>query len=306
RDCHAAADSSRTALDRLIPKMESCGKCHAIDNYEKCGLCHTHDIEPSGIPRPDWSIVFNHQLHLVADSNCQGCHPGVVQAAELTRANMPSMESCLNCHDGKKASDKCEVCHAQDVTLADIHPTGWRHDHAQRATVDKQWCTQCHRQETYCIECHRGDNITARTHDLNYQFTHGLDAKGKVAECARCHDTRLFCDDCHLKEHRIPLNHSLLSWRTQHGTAAKADIEDCISCHDAADPTCSRVGCHADFDGVLGTDPSIHVGRDQLGGHGPWHSDDQYFCYQCHENTHQAGVGFCGYCHGGNGGGLKR
>jgi nitrate reductase cytochrome c-type subunit len=31
--------------------------------------------------------------------------------------------------------------------------------------------------------------------------------------------------------------------------------------------------------------------------HGPWHSDEGYYCYQCHVSTHEGGVGFCGYCH---------
>ncbi len=100
----------------------------------------------------------------------------------------------------------------------------------------------------------------------------------------------------------MPLNHSSASWLIDHGGAARSNIEDCASCHDNSDPTCARGGCHSDADGIKGTDARLHIIGGPVASHGPWHSDEGFYCYQCHVNTHQAGQGFCGYCHGNFGG----
>ena len=302
--CHSLVDSSQLASDKNLPPMDVCGQCHPqISEDTSCGMCHYNNVEPSALDNPARPILFSHASHIGRKTPCETCHAGVVSSKEPVEADYPKMEICMDCHNGSTAPSRCELCHEKKITLADIHPTNWRVQHADAANRDNRWCQGCHQRQESCIACHRGDNTRGKIHSLNFAYSHGLEAKGKLLTCQTCHDLKLFCDDCHRNQGatpRMPLEHSLPTWKsTQHPQAAREDIENCQVCHDNGDPTCSRVGCHNDNDGIKGTNPNIHGARsEELKVHGPWHDDDGYFCFQCHTSTHQAGVGFCGYCHG--------
>ncbi|SYZ74749.1 putative Cytochrome C family protein [Candidatus Zixiibacteriota bacterium] len=297
--CHGTVYNSTAAADVNLPKMSVCGSCHdAVKDSTRCGMCHHNVKKPFGFGKVERLLIFSHKAHLSRGQDCSRCHSDLGKPGTAFLEHLPDMNRCYDCHDGKKYRNECSLCHADKITLSDIHPSDWRHNHGDRATNNREWCNICHRQESYCTDCHRGDNITGRIHDLNYQFTHGLDAQSKSADCRKCHETKSFCDNCHNAGLRMPLNHSTVSWRIEHGAAARNDVENCASCHDNSDPTCARGGCHRDFDGIKGTDPRIHIDSGPLSSHGPWHEDENYYCYQCHLNTHQAGQGFCGYCHG--------
>ena len=297
-NCHTDIETSSSAQDKNLPTMDACGMCHDVEDFEACGSCHRNAEEPGGSPNPDRPILFNHSKHVAKGITCFSCH-GDMSTEEVTpQSIMPSMALCLDCHDGAKADDRCALCHEQRITLADIHPSGWQRSHGDRATTDREWCIACHKWQTFCIECHRGDNLDGNVHDLNYVYNHGLDAKSKEKDCTSCHDNRSFCNSCHQQENKMPLLHSALDWRIQHGKSARNDPENCASCHDSSDPTCARGGCHADLDGLRGTDTRLHakeLGRFEA--EGPWHDDKGYFCYQCHLDSDIAGSGFCGYCH---------
>lgn len=296
--CHPDITSSTKASDKNLPTMENCGDCHDVEDDENCGMCHRDTDEPLELANPPRPINFNHKVHLDNKVNCTLCHGAVAATEKLTEKNMPKMAVCMNCHDGNRASSECALCHGTRLTLKDLHPGDWRHQHGEIATFKRDYCVSCHKKESYCVDCHSGDNLTRMTHDLNYRYTHGLDARAKENRCLTCHDARSFCNDCHLRERRMPLEHSTANWRDRHGLAAISDVENCSICHDTPDPTCARSGCHTDRDGVRGTDPAIHkadIGRFDM--HGGWHDNDNYFCYQCHTPTNEPGTGFCGYCH---------
>ena len=297
-DCHTDIDKSTLAEDRNLPTMDVCGDCHDIESEEECRQCHRNPDEPEASPHPDRSILFSHQNHLGRRPDCAVCHGSIATSPSPQPEHMPDMARCLSCHEGVKAGNACGLCHSDHISLADIHPAEWRHQHGDQAPFKTDWCLQCHQGASSCIDCHRGDNLTGSIHDLNYRFTHGLDAKNKRTDCSRCHDGQTFCNDCHERENLFPLLHSTIAWLTDHGRAARRDVENCASCHDTDDPTCARGGCHQDADGIRGTDPRFHAANNTLFSHkGPWHSDDGYYCYQCHTNPHQSGQGFCGYCH---------
>lgn len=297
-DCHITIESSGLSSDKNLPTMDECGNCHDVEDDESCSVCHKNADEPMELINPSRPILFSHETHIAKGTACEKCHAGVSVAETLTVENMPRMTVCFECHDGVEVDDACALCHGTQLTLQDIHPVDWRHQHGDRASVDRVWCQNCHRQESFCIDCHRGDNLTGSIHNLNYQYTHGLEAKSNLIDCRRCHETRTFCVDCHNENNRMPLGHSKVSFLTEHGAAAIRDVENCASCHDVADPTCARAGCHIDLDGVRGTNPAIHSSSPALfDGHGAWHDDDGDYCYQCHTNTRQPGAGFCGYCH---------
>jgi len=297
-DCHTEIEQSTEASDRNFPTMDVCESCHDIESEDNCGTCHRNPDEPEATPHPDRPIAFNHQDHLARGTQCVACHDGIAESEESSSKFMPSMSDCFACHDGATAPDDCALCHTNRLTLADIHPAGWRHQHGDVATLDRSWCNQCHEKKNTCLDCHRGDNLTGTIHDLNYRYNHGLDAKSKRLDCSRCHEERTFCNACHERENLMPLLHSSVSWLTDHGRAARRDVENCAACHDTGDPTCARAGCHLDADGLRGTDPRFHAtGLALFDSHGPWHDDDGAVCFVCHTNTRTPGQGFCGYCH---------
>jgi len=297
-DCHDEIEQSESASDRNFPTMDPCGACHDVEDDQECGMCHRNIEEPGDVPHPDRPVLFNHKGHLERSASCDICHDTIVQSTQPSDVFMPKMIVCLDCHDGANADDDCGLCHGNRLTLLDIHPMEWKHQHDERAVHDRSWCNQCHRQEAFCMDCHRGDNLTGNIHELNYVYTHGLDANSKELDCSRCHDRKQFCNDCHQSENRISMLHSTLGWLAEHGRTARNDIENCAACHDTDDPTCGRGGCHRDADGIRGTDPRIHPGGiSRFDDKGPWHGDNGYFCYQCHVNTSVSGTGFCGYCH---------
>ena len=298
-DCHAAIRESGAAEDRNFPAMDACASCHEIDDEKNCGMCHKNPNEPRSSPHPERNILFSHAKHLGRGAECAACHGDVATSTASLEKYMPSMRQCFSCHDGVKTSNACAVCHGDRLSLVDIHPGEWRHQHSSLAALDRDWCMQCHSRDMSCLECHRGDNLLGNIHDLNYRYTHGLDAKSKLFDCAACHDTGSFCNACHERENRIPLLHSTVGWLTDHGRAARRDVETCAACHESSDPTCSRGGCHRDADGMRGTDPRFHApGMTMFGQHGVWHGDEGAYCFRCHTDTRRPGEGFCGYCHG--------
>jgi predicted CXXCH cytochrome family protein len=296
--CHIDIESSSAAADRNLPTMDECGACHDVEDDEQCGICHTDPEEPYPIPDVERTTEFNHSRHLADGVACKRCHEQIINSEGPALSRMPEMAVCMDCHDGSTADDACSLCHGDQQTPLTYHAGDWLHQHGDRAAIDKNSCGSCHRNERSCLNCHRGDNLSGIIHELNYAYTHGLDARSKETDCRKCHDTRRFCNDCHVRELRMPLNHSTQMWNVGHAAAARDDIENCASCHDSSDPTCARIGCHNDFDGLRGSDPVIHdPDANRFDSEGDWHEDNGSFCYQCHTNTESPGDGFCGYCH---------
>ncbi|MFH2037774.1 MAG: hypothetical protein ABIJ45_15340 [Candidatus Zixiibacteriota bacterium] len=298
-DCHSGAITSDKSSDKLFPEMELCGECHDIDDDNECGTCHRNPDEPSASPNPIRELAFNHKRHIGKNLTCQYCHGDMSVGSGSQNNNLPGKPACMKCHDGQIADNNCSFCHLNGLSLIDVHPNDWRHQHAEEATAEPEWCQSCHAENSFCIACHRGDNPTGLIHDLNFKYTHGLEAGTNEFSCTACHDNRTFCVDCHESENRMPLRHSTINWLFDHGQTARENVENCAACHDNADPTCSRSGCHRDSDGLRGTDPGIHVDDISLfDSKGPWHSDGGYYCFQCHADSRNSGFGFCNYCHG--------
>lgn len=296
--CHGSVESSTLSSDKNLPTMDECGNCHDTGDDESCGMCHKNAEEPTETINPIRELIFNHQLHLQMNINCEQCHANIKSSSNPNIENLPDMKVCLTCHDNIKASKDCTTCHSSGLMIADIHPIDWLYKHELKASSDQEWCAQCHDIQSDCTSCHRGDNLTGSIHDLNYFFTHGLDASSNNLTCQKCHDNKNFCVTCHEQNMRMPLNHSKVNWLLNHGLEAKQDVENCAACHESSDLTCSRAGCHNDFDGIKGTDPPIHdMDPAQFNERGFWHKDQNYYCYQCHISTQNSNVGFCTYCH---------
>ncbi len=84
----------------------------------KCAECH-----PTAGPVP-WAriyrlpdfVAFSHKRHLgKAQVACSACHGEVKSQDVLAKEKPIGMQSCMACHDKRKANNNCDACHA-------IHP----------------------------------------------------------------------------------------------------------------------------------------------------------------------------------------
>jgi hypothetical protein len=115
-----------------------------------------------------------------------------------TEKNLPTMETCLTCHNDKKAPRNCRLCHADPEKIKPAsHQSPWflRKEHGRDARFDRMQCEKCH-QEASCDACHRGQ-LSIRIHDPNFSFTHGIEAKKEEMDCALCHEVDKSCVACH-------------------------------------------------------------------------------------------------------------
>ena len=169
--CHAAAATSTTATDNLLPAKTVCLRCH----------------ESAEIPAPPVTLVakFSHALHLrmgnvapiiagmIDKGNylqppgdirrhlntknaCGACHRGLEESDRVMRAALPQMADCLVCHTRIDNPFSCEDCHASTAPLKpashtsqflDTHSSGKLH-------LDKSTCAVCHGREFRCMGCH--------------------------------------------------------------------------------------------------------------------------------------------------------
>ncbi len=234
--CHEDAPGSTSAADNLIPREEACTTCHEIDRAQPdkkvdqgkapatCVTCHPgwHGMDVSAQPprvvAPAPNLKFNHKIHADRKVRCQTCHGDLVkQGVQLaTRAQLPRMETCLQCHDGKTAPDACTTCHVSDlgglvktsysegdlvpsgVLRGDAHDLSWRTNHKAVAQADQKYCANCHKKD-YCTQCHNGNEKPMDFHGNDYVNMHAVDARRNTPDCGSCHRRETFCTGCHAR-----------------------------------------------------------------------------------------------------------
>ncbi|HUS64863.1 MAG TPA: cytochrome c3 family protein [Kofleriaceae bacterium] len=229
-DCHAAALTSRSSLDQLVPGEDRCRPCHAIDRAQptkvatpaaRCAACHPGDDAAAGrvvarvsIPTP--TIKFDHQAHRQRGLDCAGCHGDLLAEGVglATRAQLPPMSLCVTCHDGRQADGACTVCHlaagggrmVSEFAHGDLTPSGAQHgdahgmsfrtDHAAAAQNNQGYCESCHTKDQ-CLECHAGVMKPLDFHGNDYITLHSIDARRGSPDCSACHRAQTFCVGCH-------------------------------------------------------------------------------------------------------------
>jgi hypothetical protein len=219
--CHAAATTSRSAVDNLLPTEAACRACHAIDRADinkvatpvaACTGCHpgfaaNRPVERSYIiPGP---LKFDHSAH---KQTCESCHGDLRRVELATTKQLPTMGSCLSCH----ASDQrqCTTCHLGKIGglvetqfphgtlvpersgLGDEHGPGFTRDHKQQARRLDATCNACH-DKSECVACHQGVVKPTDFHDANYLLVHATEAKRGRPDCSACHRAQTFCTGCH-------------------------------------------------------------------------------------------------------------
>jgi len=279
--CHKGIFDVDYAEDAVQPgpKMETCYSCHnnKTGTASACEACHTStaDLKPQSHKSNDF--LHTHKF-----------------AARDLNAN------CIMCHDNAS----CQECHTSTTMIT------------EKNTPNDFYEPYSPSNSTRGV---KQQQIT-RVHDLNWRFTHGIESKGKTSECQSCHQIETFCASCHQSKQGDfslggiePASHlepgfMIIGVGTgggEHATLARRDIESCAACHDVqgGDPVC--IQCHTDPDGIKGTNPKTHPANYMHDVHGDWHTSQGSICFNCHTGSSPsspAGVGFCGYCHGANGG----
>nr|MBA3821880.1 cytochrome c3 family protein [Deltaproteobacteria bacterium] len=108
--CHAAATTSRSAVDNLLPTEAACRACHPIDRAEpervvagappaRCAACHLGYAPGQPVARVIVTtppLKFDHAAHVATP--CATCHGDLTRVDLATRRQLPTMASCLTCH----------------------------------------------------------------------------------------------------------------------------------------------------------------------------------------------------------------
>ena len=186
-DCHTGVSNDSKGSGNY-PAMEVCGQCHEGDISYAAKSSKNVQLHKN----------FSHSAHLKENSDCTICHKGVKEATTTTISHAPSMENCMGCHNAKKASDECSLCH-QDLQKIkpQSHKSPWflKKEHGREASFSSSRCESCH-QESTCDACHMG-NTSTKIHDPGFTFTHGTEARKGDMNCAVCHEVNNSCIQCH-------------------------------------------------------------------------------------------------------------
>jgi hypothetical protein len=184
-----------------------------------CAACHPGAAGAAGVARvviPPPNLKFSHAAHAAIGAGCRLCHgdlaAGRVELA--TRAQLPKMALCMQCHDGVRASAACTTCHLagaggrvqlehasgllipSGALRGDAHGEGFRRDHRQAAGADPAYCASCHRAQ-FCVDCHDGAVKPLDFHGDDYVVLHAIDARRNQPDCSACHRSQSFCVGCH-------------------------------------------------------------------------------------------------------------
>lgn len=287
--CHSNIATSRRSADNNFPRGVSCDACHGQQHPRprtepaKCDLCHTAVDEQNrvtaGLRAPAPMLHFNHELHARVGASCESCHGDMSKVRLATTAQLPTEQSCLDCHDGFGATQRCGACHPtqadgrlalraiDDRTMPALVPRGesWGighdlafvEDHAAVTKANPGMCESCH-DETFCLDCHAGAVRPMRIHAGDYITVHALDARARTQDCQACHRTQTFCLGCHERmgfgerlEGDFGIGGSLTfhppGWSgppglpQDHAQAAQRNMAACASCH--TEDSC--LACHA-------------------------------------------------------------
>lgn len=300
--CHAQADTSQVAADRLTPKAAACDGCHGsnhddlnavspgTDPIGRCEQCHLGYRSGDGnrvarfeIPTPN--LVFNHKKHATRNIGCAQCH-GEVQNFELaTRDQLPRMRGCLGCHQRSDAATQgdakgaCETCHLKGATKeggllqttfasGTLEPPRWLHNAEHGPDFVERHKYVAANDSQFCGNCHKEDFCTA------------------------CHDGRVRPRNIHPNDY---LN--------MHAIEGRLATQKCTSCH-REQSFC--LGCHQRL-GVAMSGPGREGGRfhppksewsdpPRRPGHHSFEANRNLnACVSCHIERD------CVVCHGGRG-----
>jgi len=155
---------------------------------DACMRCHNdlRTISPTG------DLQIPHRAHVsVLEMECVECHSYLVHELNPGGEHTPTMEGCLECHDGDRAKDACWACHTQKAAPQSHAEADWLIVHADQANDDA--CAECHQwAEDWCVQCH---SERPQSHTQDWRAVHG-DRVAEHRSCEACHANE-FCIRCH-------------------------------------------------------------------------------------------------------------
>ena len=119
-ECHKSAAQGRGAG---MPAESLCMNCHVTVRAQRpaivalAGYLKRRELVPwARLYRLPNFVSFSHKRHFgKAQIACSICHAEVEQQDALAKEKSIGMQSCMTCHDKRKANNNCDACHA-------IHP----------------------------------------------------------------------------------------------------------------------------------------------------------------------------------------
>ena len=173
--CHAAAASSTSPADSLMPRPDVCRSCHQptpaikqppvtrvvkFSHAQHGRLGNVAPLLASAIDSKTYLTLPAEAIRrtLGTKNACAACHHGIEESDEVSRANMPQMADCLVCHNKIENPFSCEQCHTPGPHLRpNTHTPAFLEEHnstAMKGKLDKSTCAVCHGRQFLCMGCH--------------------------------------------------------------------------------------------------------------------------------------------------------
>ncbi len=139
-------------------------------------------------------LIIPHPLHVTKmELTCLECHSNLVHhRPKGAKKSVVPMETCLTCHNGKKATDRCDACHTEKAYPASHKRPDWLKVHGALSKTEN--CNECHGwRPDWCSECHQKKPAS---HIGRWRTNHRFKVAPDRKNCLACHKTQ-FCVRCH-------------------------------------------------------------------------------------------------------------
>ncbi len=194
-------------------------------NNRSCLRCHKKIQTKASVKH---TIKVSHKEFLSKRYKCSDCHSAIAHGKVTPAAKNPSMDKCIICHDGKRASTRCGLCHTQDIGKEPRKVlVGYPKTHLDPPTN----CRGCHPIDK-CTECHGLE----MPHQPDWQVKHPREGFINKEVCRKCHHVN-FCRICHPN---MPAPHPD-NWVETHDDYARNPVYGC-GCHQEESYFCTL--CH--------------------------------------------------------------
>lgn len=182
-------------------------------NSNACLDCHEHILTEV----KERTVRTRHKDFIEEGWNCSRCHKGVGHIEK----KVFSMRYCLECHNDKKASAKCEICHVKDIFLAKLDEKAISQNFPKVPAGSIRCYNVCHPKDVdaKCTPCHG----TEMPHPQLFIRRHAVYSYENRALCVRCHQengaTTARACGCHPSEGDT-MHGTYEYWFIAHRTAA--------------------------------------------------------------------------------------
>jgi hypothetical protein len=106
--------------EMTFPNTATCMNCHATLVTDRPAIQKLAEYAHSKQPIP-WvrvykllpGVTWSHRKHLQAGVSCETCHGAVGDLEVMSETTaITGMASCISCHQARRVSAACNVCHA--------------------------------------------------------------------------------------------------------------------------------------------------------------------------------------------------